>query len=41
VSKPAAAATADRPMGRVYAAVVVVEIVTLVALWWLQSHFGR
>ena len=31
----------DRPMGRIYAAVVLVEILTLAVLWWLQSHFGR
>jgi hypothetical protein len=28
-------------MGRIYAGVIVVEVVTLVALWWFQSTFGR
>ena len=32
---------ADRPMGAIYAAVIVVEIVTLLALWWFQTTFGR
>jgi ABC-type branched-subunit amino acid transport system permease subunit len=32
---------AERSLTRVYVAVVLVEIVTLVALWWVQSHFGR
>jgi hypothetical protein len=31
----------DRPMGRIYVAVIVVEIVTLLALWWFQTTFGR
>jgi hypothetical protein len=31
----------DRPMGAIYAAVIVVEIVTLLALWWFQTTFGR
>jgi hypothetical protein len=30
----------DRPMGRVYAAVIAVEVVTLLALWWFQTTFG-
>ena len=32
---------ADRPMGAIYAAVIVVEIITLLALWWFQTTFGR
>ena len=28
-------------MGAIYAAVIVVEIVTLLALWWFQTTFGR
>jgi hypothetical protein len=32
---------ADRPMGAIYAAVIVVEIVTLLALWWFQTTYGR
>jgi hypothetical protein len=32
---------ADRPMGPVYVAVIVVEVVTLLALWWFQTTFGR
>ncbi len=32
---------ADRPMGAIYAAVIVVEVVTLLALWWFQTTFGR
>ena len=32
---------ADRPMGAIYAAVIVVEIVTLLALWWFQTTFSR
>ncbi len=35
------AAAADRPMGAIYVAVIVVEIVTLLALWWFQTTFGR
>ena len=31
----------DRPMGAIYAAVIVVEIVTLLALWWFQTTFAR
>ncbi len=31
----------DRPMGAVYVAVIVVEVVTLLALWWFQTTFGR
>ena len=30
-----------RPMGRIYLAVIVVEVVTLLALWWFQTTFGR
>ena len=25
---------------RTYAAVIVTEILTLMALWWLQRHYG-
>ena len=32
---------ADRPMGAIYAAVIVFEIVTLLALWWFQTTYGR
>ena len=32
---------ADRPMGAIYVAVILVEIVTLLALWWFQTTFGR
>jgi hypothetical protein len=28
-------------MGAIYAAVVVFEVVTLLALWWFQTTFGR
>jgi hypothetical protein len=37
----APAAADDRPMGAIYAAVIVFEIVTLLALWWFQTTFGR
>ena len=30
-----------RRMGPIYLAVLVVEVVTLVALWWFQQVFGR
>jgi len=30
----------SRPKGPIYAAVVVVEVVTLLALWWFQTTFG-
>ena len=30
----------SRPMGPIYAAVVVIEVVTLLALWWFQTAFG-
>jgi hypothetical protein len=36
-----AAAEPGRPLGAIYAAVIVVEVVTLVALWWFQTTFGR
>lgn len=29
-----------RDWARTYTAVIVVEILTLVCLWWLQSHYG-
>ncbi len=32
---------ADRPMRAIYVAVIVVEIVTLLALWWFQTTFSR
>ena len=32
---------AERPMRAIYVAVIVVEIVTLLALWWFQTTFGR
>ena len=38
---PAAPAAGGRRMGPIYVAVLVVEAVTLVALWWFQSVFGR
>lgn len=25
---------------RTYTAVIVVEVLTLMCLWWLQSHYG-
>ena len=25
---------------RTYVAVIVTEVLTLIALWWLQSHYG-
>ena len=31
----------SRPMGRIYAAVIVVQVITLLGLWWFQSAFGR
>ena len=31
----------QRPMGAIYVAVLLVEIVTLLALWWFQSTFSR
>jgi hypothetical protein len=30
----------DRPMGRIYAAVIVVQVLTLLGLWWFQTTFG-
>jgi len=33
-------ADSARNWSRTYAAVIVVEIVTLMCLWWLQSHYG-
>ena len=45
---PAAPSAADpkpdappRPMGRIFAAVILVEVVTLLALWWFQATFSR
>jgi hypothetical protein len=31
----------DRPMGAIYVAVILVEIVTLLALWWFQTTFSH
>jgi len=28
-------------MGAIYVSVIVVEIITLLALWWFQTTFGR
>ena len=33
-------ADSTRNWPRTYAAVIFVEVVTLMGLWWLQSHFG-
>jgi hypothetical protein len=33
-------ATARR-LGPVYVAVILVEVVTLLGLWWFQTAFGR
>jgi hypothetical protein len=30
-----------RSMAAIYAAVILVEVVTLAALWWFQSAFSR
>jgi hypothetical protein len=30
----------SRPMGRIYAAVIVVQVITLLGLWWFQTAFG-
>jgi hypothetical protein len=29
-----------RNWSRTYVAVIITEIVTLMGLWWLQSHYG-
>jgi hypothetical protein len=29
----------ERPMGRIYVAVIVVEAIVLLFLWWLQHAF--
>jgi hypothetical protein len=31
----------SRRLGPVYVAVVIVEVVTLLGLWWFQTAFGR
>jgi hypothetical protein len=31
----------SKPMGRIFAAVIVVQVMTLLGLWWFQSAFGR
>jgi hypothetical protein len=41
MTEPAAPAGGARRMGPIYAAVIVVEVVTLAALWWFQTAFGR
>ena len=38
---PADPAADRQPMGAIYVAVIVVEVVTLAALWWFQTAFGR
>jgi hypothetical protein len=38
---PDAPTAGERRMGPIYVAVLVVEAVTLAALWWFQSAFGR
>ena len=35
------AAAPQRPMGAIYVAVILVELVTLLALWWFQATFSR
>ena len=39
---PEASMSSDstRNWSRTYVAVIVTEIVTLMGLWWLQSHYG-
>jgi hypothetical protein len=32
---------AAQPWGAIYAAVIVAEILTLLALWWFQTTFAR
>jgi hypothetical protein len=40
-AKPVPSAADDfRRMAPTYAAVILVEIVTLIALWWFQRSFG-
>jgi len=29
-----------RNWSRTYAAVIVIEVLALMGLWWLQSHYG-
>jgi hypothetical protein len=46
VTTPAASSAsgqepAERSMRATYIAVIVVEIVTLLALWWFQTTYGR
>ncbi len=36
----APAPEAERPMGLVYATVLLVEVVTLLGLWWFQTALG-
>jgi hypothetical protein len=33
-------ADSTRNWSRTYMAVIVVEVLTLMGLWWLQSHYG-
>jgi hypothetical protein len=41
VSAPVEPAGDDRRMTAIYVAVIVVEVVTLSALWWFQTTFSR
>ena len=41
MTSPEAPAGGERRMGPIYVAVILVEVVTLAALWWFQSAFGR
>jgi hypothetical protein len=41
MTTPDGPARGERRMGPIYVAVVVVEVVTLAALWWFQTAFGR
>jgi hypothetical protein len=41
VSAPVEPAGDDRRMAGIYVAVIVVEVVTLSALWWFQITFSR
>ena len=40
-SPPQSAVRGERRMGPIYVAVLIVELVTLAALWWFQTVFGR
>ncbi len=41
MTMPDTSAGGERRMGPIYAAVIVVEVATLVALWWFQTAFSR